>query len=49
MRDTEESGIVAPKWYDYEYLVDYVLIETKEGQNLLKNFMEAIWDNGNRT
>jgi hypothetical protein len=30
MEDREESGIVAPKWYDYEDLVGYVLIEAEE-------------------
>ena len=34
MRGREESGIVAPKWYDYEDLVGYVSIVTEEVQKL---------------
>ena len=34
MRGREESGIVAPKWYDYEDLVGYVSIVAEEVQNL---------------
>ena len=34
MRGREESGIVAPKWYDYEDLVDYVSIVAEGVQNL---------------
>ena len=34
MGGREESGIVAPKWYDYEDLVGYVSIVAEEVQNL---------------
>ena len=34
LRGREESGIVAPKWYDYEDLVGYVSIVAEEVQNL---------------
>ena len=34
MRGREKSGIVAPKWYDYEDLVGYVSIVAEEVQNL---------------
>jgi hypothetical protein len=30
MRDREESGIVAPKWYGYEDLVYYVQLWLKK-------------------
>ena len=47
--DREESGSVAPKWYDCEDLVGYVPIEAEEMENLLKNFREAIGNTDNRT
>ena len=34
MRNREESGIVASKWYGYGNLVGYVSIVTEEVQNL---------------
>jgi hypothetical protein len=46
--DREESGIVAPKWYDYEDHVCYVSIVTEEVQNVLKTFREAIESNDDR-
>jgi hypothetical protein len=30
VRDKQGSGIIAPKWYDYEDLMCYVPIETEE-------------------
>ncbi|KAK2409141.1 alpha carbonic anhydrase [Trifolium repens] len=47
--DREESGSVAPKWYDCEDLVGYVPIEAEEVQNLLTNFREAIGNTDSRT
>ena len=47
--DREESGSVAPKWYNCEDLVGYVPIEAEEVQNLLKNFREAIGNTDSRT
>jgi hypothetical protein len=34
LKDREDSGIVAPKKYCYEYLVCYVPIEAEKVQNL---------------
>ncbi|KAK2372836.1 hypothetical protein QL285_073927 [Trifolium repens] len=48
-RDREESGSVAPKWYNCEDLVGYVPIEAEEVQNLLTNFREAIGNTDSRT
>ncbi|KAK2410739.1 alpha carbonic anhydrase [Trifolium repens] len=47
--DREESGSVAPKWYDCEDLMGYVPIEAEEVRNLLNNFREAIGNTDNKT
>ena len=49
MRGREESGIVAPKWYDYEDLVGYVSIVAEEVQDLERIFREAIESNSDQT